>query len=200
MEEQENNESMVSEHQEPKEAHEVKVSSSETGSHRKSVMHHLKGSKTCECGCKDCKCGSRDKKMRLGLLVVSVILVVMILCGLFSWGMNSEASSVNTKEYQAVFLTNGQVYFGKLKVVNHQYLKLTDIYYLQVQQSSSSSSAASQLNSTSNSGSNVQLIKLGNELHGPEDQMSINREQVLFWENLKNNSKVTQAISNYQAK
>jgi hypothetical protein len=39
---------------------------------------------------------------------------------------------------------------------------------------------------------------LGSELHGPEDKMSVSSEQVLFWENLKNDSKVVQAIHKYQ--
>jgi hypothetical protein len=113
--------------------------------------------------------------------------------------MNSESKAVNKSEYQAVFLTNGQVYFGKLAVVNPGYLKLTDIYYLQVQSSSNGTTSASQLSATaSTTGSNVQLVKLGNELQGPEDMMAINREQVLFWENLKPSGKVTQAIDKYQ--
>jgi hypothetical protein len=98
-------------------------------------------------------------------------------------------------------LTNGQVYFGKLKVVTPNYLKLSDIYYLQVQSSSSGTTSASQLAATSGSstGSNVQLVKLGNELQGPADMMAINREQVLFWENLKPTGKVTEAIDKYQS-
>jgi hypothetical protein len=76
---------------------------------------------------------------------------------------------------------------------------LTDIYYLQVQSSSNGTTSASQLSATaSTTGSNVQLVKLGNELQGPEDMMAINREQVLFWENLKPSGKVTQAIDKYQ--
>ena len=45
--------------------------------------------------------------------------------------------------------------------------------------------------------SDVQLIKLGNELHGPEDQMQITKDQVLFWENLKADGKVSKAIDSY---
>ena len=38
------------------------------------------------------------------------------------------------------------------------------------------------------------LIKLGGELHGPKDQMTINRNQILFIEELKADSKVVTAI------
>jgi cytoskeletal protein RodZ len=140
---------------------------------------------------------------RIALLVIVVVVVIVVVWWLVAMHRNttsnSEANAVNTSEYQAVFLTNGQVYFGKLKVVNPVYLKLTDIYYLQVQSSTSGTTSASQLSDTSSSskGSSVQLVKLGNELQGPEDMMAINREQVLFWENLKPSGKVTQAIDSY---
>jgi hypothetical protein len=44
------------------------------------------------------------------------------------------------------------------------------------------------------------LIKLGNEVHGPEDSMVIERSQVLFFENLKNDGKVVDSINKYQNK
>jgi hypothetical protein len=140
--------------------------------------------------------------IRTVVLAVVVVVLALVVWGLVAWntGMKSEGNAVNTSEYQAVFLTNGQVYFGKLKVVTPNYLKLTNIYYLQVQSSSTGTTSASQLAAASTSGtsgSNVQLVKLGNELQGPQDMMAINREQVLFWENLKPSGKVTQAINTY---
>jgi hypothetical protein len=41
------------------------------------------------------------------------------------------------------------------------------------------------------------LIKLGNELHGPTDKMTINRDHVLLTEALRNDSRVVQAINQY---
>lgn len=105
-------------------------------------------------------------------------------------------TAVNSKEYQAVFLTNGQVYFGHLSHVDSGYVKLKDIYYLQVQQQVQPSSQTS----TSNQQPQISLAKLGNELHGPEDSMYVAKSQVLFWENLKKDGKVTQAIQSYQKK
>jgi len=104
-------------------------------------------------------------------------------------------SAIKNKEFQALFLTNGQVYFGKLAHVDSGYVKLTNIYYLQVQQTVQPGQSSS---TSSNNNQQVSLAKLGGELHGPEDTMYVSREQVLFWENLKNDGKVAQAISNYQ--
>lgn len=127
------------------------------------------------------------------LVAVCVILVVFGLLWYFR-GSANEASQINSKEYQAVFLTNGQVYFGKLKTLNSQYVKLTDIYYLQAKETVQ----PKQKDNSTSQDNNVQLVKLGNELHGPEDAMQINKDQVVFWENLKKDGKVTQAIDNYQ--
>jgi len=132
--------------------------------------------------------------------LTAVLLVLVSLAGL-AWFANKALSSVmadnaiKTKEYQAVFLTNGQVYFGKVSKVDSSYVKITDIYYLQVQQT------VQPKDSTSNTANNqqVSLAKLGGELHGPEDVMYVSRQQVLFWENLKNDGKVAKAISDYKA-
>ena len=73
-------------------------------------------------------------------------------------------------------------------------LQLTNIFYLQTQSSSSSTNPQT----TSTDSSSVQLIKLGDEVHGPEDSMVIEKSQVLFYENLKSDGKVAQSIAAYQ--
>jgi len=141
----------------------------------------------------------------------SIIVVVVLLLGatgfVFRYKiMPSKASTEKLSGYQAVFLTNGQVYFGKVTNANDQYVKLTSIFYLQTSGGSSSSttqsgnSAAATANSTDpNAQTQLSLVKLGNELHGPADTMSINRDQILFIEDLKASGQVYQAILKYQA-
>jgi len=133
--------------------------------------------------------------------VLAILLVVLAVVALAAFavkaymGLTADAA-IKTKEYQAVFLTNGQVYFGKVSKIDSSYVKITDIYYLQVQQTvqPKDSSAAANANNQQ-----VSLAKLGGELHGPEDVMYVSRQQVLFWENLKNDGKVAKAISDYKA-
>jgi len=43
----------------------------------------------------------------------------------------------------------------------------------------------------------LQLIKLGKELHGPKDQMVLNRDHILFIEELSSDSKVVKSIEKY---
>jgi len=111
--------------------------------------------------------------------------------------MSAGTTGIDGGKYQAVFFANGQVYFGKLQVFNGGYLKLTDIYYLQ-SQSSGDSSNPQATSKDQAAGSNVQLIKLGDEIHGPEDEMIISKDQVLFYENLKADGKVAQSIKKFK--
>jgi hypothetical protein len=126
------------------------------------------------------------------LIITSIVASAYLITRLTTEGAYGNA--VKTKQFQALFLTNGQVYFGHLTGINNGYVLLTDIYYLQVQQTVQPSS-----NSASSQPQSVSLAKLGNELHGPEDAMYVSRDQVLFWENLKNSGKVVQAIQSYQS-
>lgn len=130
----------------------------------------------------------------LAVVAIVTALVVITYLGTRLAANGGSNGAIKGKRYQALFLTNGQVYFGKLKRADNSYVKLTDIYYLQVQQQVQPGQ------SNSNQQPNVSLAKLGGELHGPEDVMYVNRDQVLFWENLKNDGKVASAIKDYQAK
>ncbi len=93
---------------------------------------------------------------------------------------------VPESKWQAVFLSNNQVYFGKLKDVSSNYLTLSQVYYLRT---------ATELEQNQAAGSNLNLIKLGGEVHGPEDTIYIPKASVLFWENMKDTSRVVQTIN-----
>lgn len=99
-----------------------------------------------------------------------------------------------SKKVQAVFLTNGQVYFGhSVKSIDKQYLKLTNIYYIQINQPLQASGSANTNTATTNTEYN--LIKLGHEIHGPQDVMLINRSQILFIEDLRSDSQIVRAMT-----
>ncbi|MDO8430089.1 MAG: hypothetical protein Q7S73_01865 [bacterium] len=121
-------------------------------------------------------------------LAVGGVVVVLVLAGV-AWRMGWLPGQSSADTYQAVFLTNNQVYFGKLSDKDDQYPVLTDIYYLRVTQPLQPSQP----------NPNVNLVKLGDELHGPADRMEINRDQILFIEDLKPDSQVVRAINDYRA-
>jgi len=129
----------------------------------------------------------------LPLIVVAVVVLVIVGGYLF---LKNSGGGIASGEYQAVFLTNGQVYFGKVAKASGSEVVLKDIYYLitrpqlQTQTPEATPGAQQQPQYT--------LIKLGQELHGPMDEMRINRDHILFIEGLKNDGRVVQAIEQYK--
>lgn len=123
------------------------------------------------------------------LLFAGTALIIAVVA-LLAFGSDKQSKLVDKTKFQAVFLTNGQVYFGNMVTVNDEYLDLKNIYYLSVNQQVQPEQQNTQQAS-------VSLVKLGCELHGPVDQMVINREQVTFWENLKTDGQVSKAIDKW---
>lgn len=149
--------------------------------------------------------GSGGGSGRGGWIAAVVVVVVVVVLGIIFrenifGGSSDSADKAETGmvgEYQAVFLSNGQVYFGKLEDVSSDYATLSDIYYLQVTASPPLQGPADQQPAQQNP--QLQLVKLGNELHGPEDKMHINTDHILFFEDIKDSGRVVQAIKEYQA-
>lgn len=138
-----------------------------------------------------------SRRFKLPIILIVILVIILGVAGwlVFSNNKNS-GTAIDSSKYQAVFFTNGQVYFGKLSPLDDSYMKLTDIYYLQTQAADEKTGSNPQQTSTDKS--NVQLIKLGEEIHGPEDEMVLSRDQVLFYENLKADGKVGQSIEAYK--
>lgn len=119
-----------------------------------------------------------------------IILALVILSGAVLLFVNSTRGMPgDSSKWQAVFLSDGQVYFGKLGNHNSRFALLEEVYYLKFSgglQQGSAGDPAGQLN----------LIKLGGEAHGPEGRMYIAKDTILFVEDLKETSAVVQAINN----
>lgn len=126
------------------------------------------------------------------LFALTVLIALAFLSLVLFKGASNESRFIDTSKYQAVFLNGGQVYFGKISELNDKFMRVYSVYYLrvnqQVQPDSNASSAAN----------DISLVKLGCELHAPQDEMLLNREQIIFWENLKDDGQVAKAIVAYQ--
>lgn len=129
----------------------------------------------------------------VALLFSATALVVVLVYFLATGKSSGEAKYVDNSKLQAVFLNGGQVYFGKIEDLNSKYLRMGNIYYLRVNQTVQ----PNQENNQQATANDISLVKLGCELHGPEDKMLINREQVIFWENLKDDGQVAKAVAEY---
>lgn len=139
------------------------------------------------------------KQGRLFIWISVILAAALVVAG--GWyvlrGMFA-SSGIDSSKFQAVFLTSGQVYFGRMQVLNDNYIKLTDVFYIQADTAAADSQNPQDANSDSSN--SMQLIKLGNEVHGPEDAMIISRDQILFYENLREDGKVVQIIKQSQEK
>lgn len=133
------------------------------------------------------------KRAKLLLGIGGAVLVVALLWWAIGTTIQNSKTAIDPSKYQAVFFTNGQVYFGKLSPYNDSYMLLNEVYYLQTNDSEGDNPQE-----TSTSDANVQLIKLGEEIHGPLDEMIVSRDQVLFYENLSPEGKVVQSIEQYK--
>ncbi|HSX23506.1 MAG TPA: hypothetical protein VLE74_00170, partial [Candidatus Saccharimonadales bacterium] len=103
------------------------------------------------------------------LFCITVLLVALVSYVAFGGSSASSSKDVDKGKMQAVFLNGGQVYFGNIKSINDKFMRVSNIYYLRVNQQvqpDGSQSAANQ---------DISLVKLGCELHGPQDSMVINQ-------------------------
>ena len=127
------------------------------------------------------------RAVRFGLLLVALLLLLAIgftqrerIGSVFA---PAEARAIDGSTYQAVLLVSNQVYFGKLSIDGDVY-KLNDVFYL---------ASAPDANQPG------QLLKRGTELHGPTEPMVIPARSVLYFENMRADSQVMQAIRAYKA-
>jgi hypothetical protein len=121
------------------------------------------------------------------VLIALILLVLIVRTQLFRAGVATlfapgVAEVVDRNAYQAVFLTNGATYFGKLQEQGDGWLLLTDVFYLSVSDQSG-----------------TQLIKRGSEPQGPREPMIIPRSQVLFIENLRDDGDIVTAIKRFKS-
>lgn len=87
--------------------------------------------------------------------------------------------------YQAVFMANGQVFFGKLSGLGTEHPRLDDVFYVQ-----------QQVNPETKQATGV-LIRRGREWHGPS-YMILNGRSILLVEPVGADSKVAQLIAEAQ--
>ncbi|KKS14437.1 MAG: hypothetical protein A3I32_00670 [Candidatus Yanofskybacteria bacterium RIFCSPLOWO2_02_FULL_45_10] len=121
------------------------------------------------------------------LAVLLLLALVAVLIHFYRLSTGRERTTVVGRQaYQAVFLTNDQVYFGHLDAVDTRYPILDDVYYVQLLPADPNS------DKSASTGRVVRLID--SATHKPTNRMILNREQILFWEDLSDRSPILQKI------
>lgn len=134
-----------------------------------------------------------------GIIWTIAIAAFVVILGAIAWfvfsGAKSQPTGIDNGRFQAVFLANGQIYFGKLQSFSDSTFKMTTIYYPQTTSEDSDTAANAQ-----SQNSNIKLIRLGDEVHGPGNEMYITKDQILYYENLKADSRVSKLIDENEKK
>lgn len=144
--------------------------------------------------------------MKNGTITAAAIILVILATvgvGFVFWQKGSQSpmtaisgsgkSNIDPTKIQAVFLTNGQIYFGKVVDEQAQFVDIKDVHYLILHRPLQSQTDSGDADQSSKPEYNI--LKLGGEIHGPTS-MTINRDHILFIENLSDDSKVVAAMRN----
>ena len=123
--------------------------------------------------------------------VTIIVFCAIILAGYFFRHKLFPNFYKNNITPEAVFLINGQAFFGVVTDDTVDTITLKNVYYL------------NQTQETQNDGTvkpQVGLVKLGSEIHQPQDEMLINKQQIIFREKLQDSSQISQTIKNATTK
>lgn len=131
--------------------------------------------------------GKISQRFRWYWMVIVVLALVVIGEAVYVYVRNT-TTGIEASHYQAVFLNNNQVYFGKLHDYSTSHPYLTDVWFIQ-----SPTGTSDTMKTVSQQ--QLQLTQLKKAVHGPEDEMLLNKSQILFVENLTSNSQVTKLIN-----
>jgi len=122
----------------------------------------------------------------MGIRFVLVLILSLVLSGctdkLSAPPAKDRPGITLLSEYHAVFLDNGQAFFGKLENADADYPVLKDVFYIQ-----------RLVNKDTNEVKNT-LIKRGSEWHGP-DMMYVNSRHIVLIEPVNPNSRVSLLIA-----
>lgn len=149
------------------------------------------------------------KKIILYLCVV-ICLAAAFVGAMSFWGTRNTMAAhfgSSKKSWQAVYMTDGKVYYGHVGRLKEDFVELNDVYYIKVRttyQEQKKNSAPNEEKSKSEKDSELvptvlrTLAKPSVELPGPEDRMIINRDHIFYWQTLRPDSQIVQTIERFK--
>ena len=115
-------------------------------------------------------------------MAIAIAVLVLTFTAIRTWDFT--IPRVGATRYQAVFLQNGQTWFGSFRDRIGPYVAMDTVYYVQTK-----TSQDADVPPTS------QLIKRGNELHGPDRSVLIPKTAILFIEDLRDDSPIAKYMA-----
>ena len=122
------------------------------------------------------------KIVRLILIVLFLVILAVgiryVIGNLPSGGTDlTRKADPSASSYYAIFLSDGQIYFGEIIENNENEMAISNAYRMQP------------------SGQTYSLLKLTDEAYGPTNKIFVNRSHVLFYEQLRKDSRVVELIN-----
>ena len=99
---------------------------------------------------------------------------------------------IKKNHYQAVLLTNGQVYCGHLKKADSRNPVLQDVYYLKSGQKSSAQPDQNQ--------AQLVLVKLSKDADFPSNDLILKNDQIVYWQNMDDSGNIVKLIQQNKGK
>ncbi len=122
------------------------------------------------------------KTVALIVVVVAALVAAAFLFG--SWVLTLSTAKQNvskSSDYSAVYLTSGDIYFGKLSWF--PWPRLKNVWYIQ-------------RTVAPNSQSQLGVAPFVNAFWGPMDEVYLNPKEIIFWTRLRSDSQLVGALSN----
>lgn len=154
------------------------------------------------------KKAENNNRMARAIMKKSVfIAAVILMLALFDTHYNI-FSAIREKaaakgKWQAVFLASGQVYFGHLSSYGWSSFALTDVYYIRSSKVPAAQAPEEKNGKTAEprqlpQETRNELVKITEDPHGPENTMFIPKKQIMFWQNLRDDSQIIATIKSGQ--
>jgi len=131
---------------------------------------------------------SPEEKSMSKRFVILILIVILVVIALGIWigvaisSSGSAAANPNAPSaYSAVYLTTGDIYFGKLSWFPSPHL--TDVWFLERGQDQSGQTQ-------------LGVAPFNSVFWGPVDAINLDAKQIVFWTSLKNGSELVQAMEN----
>ena len=132
--------------------------------------------------------GRMVKRVLLGLAAAGAVAGLVFL-SLFLIGRDTALQSfVDERGYQAVFLSDGRVYLGRLTSASDEYYVLRDVFYLQQAPGAESDEENTQ-----------QVLPRMGDIHGPTGRMLIPKDAVVLVENLRGDGELSRTVDRLRA-
>ena len=98
----------------------------------------------------------------------------------------SDMRTIDKDTYQVISLTNDQIYFGKITSIDDKTITIENVYYM--------ANTTPKTNEQDVASSTSVLRPLDKAIYGPKDTLYLRKNQVVSWQNLKNDSQVVKTI------